>query len=99
MLQIAQVLFPPDVVEKVFALHRLTQWEIEQVIFDPQSQPRWEVHPKHGGRVIIRGKSKGHLHKDMFAALRPIDAEAGVWACITAFFPTSEEYGVEEEGL
>jgi len=33
---------------------RLTQREVEQVIFDPASEPRWDVDRSHGGRLIIR---------------------------------------------
>lgn len=59
MPEISQVLFPPDVEEKIWLVHGLTQWEVEQIVFDPDSEPRWDVDEEHGGRVIIRGYTRG----------------------------------------
>jgi hypothetical protein len=31
----------------------------------------------------------------MYVALRPVDWDKGIWACVTAFVPEDEEYGAE----
>lgn len=67
------------------------------MVFDPESEPRWDIDPIHGGRVIVRGHTSSQHPKLLFVALEPIDIGNGVWACITAFAPTNERYGEREE--
>jgi hypothetical protein len=96
MPKITEVRFAPEVADKLWRDHRLTQWDVEQVIFDPASEPRWDVDRTHGGRLIIRGPARGRAEGVMFVALRPVDPDVGVWDCITAFCPTREDYGEKE---
>jgi hypothetical protein len=93
MPEVRDVFFPPEVVEKLWSAHGLTQWEVEEVIFDPESDPRWDVDPTHGGRVILRGRTRAPNSRIVFVALRLIDLDRGAWACITAFVPTDQTYG------
>lgn len=93
MPEIRTVLFSPDVEEKLFNGHRLTQWDVEHVIFDPANEPRWDVDPNHGGRLVIRGYTPEAEPRLIFVSLRPVDMDEGVWACITAFPPSRENYG------
>ncbi len=96
MIRIGEVIFPPDVEEKLWMKHELTIWDVLQVVHDPEGEPpRWDEDPEHGGRAIVRGYSRGSNARLVFVALRPIDWEGGVWACITALVPSNEEYGAE----
>lgn len=63
---------------------------------DPEAEPpRWDEDPEHGGRAIVRGYTRGTNPRLVFVSLSPLDWQAGVWICITAFVPTDEEYGAE----
>lgn len=96
VIRIAEVIFPPDVEEKLWARHKLTIWEVQQVVHDPSSEgPRWDDDPIHGQRAVIRGRTRGANARLMYVALRPVDWDKGIWACVTAFVPEDEEYGAE----
>jgi hypothetical protein len=96
LILISEVIFPPAVEEKLWAVHKLTIWEVLQVVHDPEAEPpRWDDDPEHGGRVIVRGYTRGTAPRLVYVALRPIDWEEGVWGCITAFVPDDEDYGAE----
>lgn len=94
--EIREVLFPPEVAEKLWNKHLLSQRQVEEVIFAPSSEPRWDVDEVHGGRIVIRGETLEAKPRDVFVALRPVDIDAGVWACITAFCLADPSYGEEE---
>lgn len=55
---VREVLFPPDVVEKLWMKHQLSQFQVEQVIFAPDSEARWDLDDIHGGRLVIRGATQ-----------------------------------------
>ena len=93
MPEIRRVLFSHEVVDKLFEEHHLTQWEVEQVIFDPESEPRWDVDDEHGMRVIIRGALARNPPRHVFVSLAALDPENGLWECITAFVPSNPAYG------
>ena len=94
MIRINEVLFTPEVEEKLWAEHELTTIEVRQVVHDEVAEaPRWEEHPEHWYRVIVRGQTKGSNPRMVYVALRPVDYDQGVWACITAFVPDDEDYG------
>lgn len=97
MPELRDVLFSPEVIEKLWRVHGLTQWDVEQVIFDPDSEPRWHIDPEHGGRVIVRGATGGPSPRLVFVALRPVDPDRGLWACITAFSPSDSAYGGSDD--
>ncbi|MGH8577450.1 MAG: hypothetical protein ACREXJ_11180 [Gammaproteobacteria bacterium] len=86
----------PDVEKKLWVVHALTNWDVQRVVFDPGSEVRWDVDDEHGGRVIVRGRKPGTQDRAMYVALRLVDPDRGVWACITAFVPDDENYGAEE---
>jgi hypothetical protein len=92
---ILEVTFSPEVEEKLFFDHRLTQWQVQQVVFDPASVARWDLSDQHGGRVIVRGYTAEAVQRPVYVALRLVDPARGEWACITAFVPTDEDYGLE----
>jgi hypothetical protein len=92
---IREVTFSPDVVEKLWVAHGLTQWEVQRVVFDPESDARWDVDDQHGGRVVVRGRRPGGSDP-VYVSLRLVDPDRGEWACITAFVPSDERYGEEE---
>jgi hypothetical protein len=56
---IYEVTVSPEVEEKLFFEHGLTQWEVQQAVFDPASEVRWDVDDEHGGRVVVRGLTAG----------------------------------------
>jgi hypothetical protein len=98
VIRIREVVFPPDVEEKLWTQHKLTIWEVLQVVHDPEGeQPRWDVDPEHGGRVILRGQTRGTRPRLIYVSLGPVDLDEGTWVCITAFAPENEEYGADEE--
>ncbi len=97
MPQIREVLFSPAVVDKLWLVHGLTQLDVETVIFDPAAEPRWDIDQAHGGRVIIRGSTSGPSPRSVFVALRPVDIDHGIWACITAFVPSDTTYADRED--
>jgi hypothetical protein len=94
MVWIGEVLIPPEVAEKLWIEHQITEWEVRQLIHDEDAEaPRWDEDPVHGGRAIVRGFTRGTNPKRVYVALRPVDWEQGLWAVITAFVPEDEEYG------
>lgn len=94
--ELREVLFPPEVAEKLWNKHLLSQRQVEEVIFAPISKPRWDVDEAHGGRIVIKGQTVEAKPRDVFVALRPVDIDSGVWACITAFCLSDPGYGEEE---
>ncbi|MCA1834620.1 MAG: hypothetical protein LC750_18140 [Actinobacteria bacterium] len=96
MPEIRQVVFSPQIVEKIWETHGLLQWDVENVVYGSESEARWDNDPVHGIRVIVRGLTGEASPRLVFVALRPIDPETGVWACLTAFVPTDASYGEEE---
>jgi len=97
MPDIKDVVFSPEVVQKLWEEHRLTQDEVEEVIYDPTNDPRWDVDQIHGGRVVILGETKRTPPRRLFVAIQLVDPGKGLWSCITAFEPTSDEYGEQGE--
>ena len=96
MVRISEVLDPPEVAEKLWKEHSVTEWEVRQLIHDEDAEPpRWDEDPEHGGRAIVRGFTRGTNSRMVYVALRPIDWERGTWAVITAFVPDDEGYGAE----
>jgi len=93
MIGVQEVVFPPEVAEKLWVEHQLTQWEVEAMVFDPDSDVRWDEDEIHGIRVIARGMVKRQPPLLVFASFRPLDVEAGLYECITAFAPTRGDYG------
>jgi hypothetical protein len=91
------VLFAPDLVDKLWFEHGLTQADVEAAIFAPETEPRWDVDNEHGGRVVLRGYVPRPEPNVAYISLALDDPVAGVWTCITAFIPDDEDYGVEEE--
>lgn len=87
---VREILFTPDVEEKLWRAHGLTPWDVRHVISDPQMEARWDIDPSHGGRVIVRGRVPGRLGQLAYVSLRPVRIEDGVWACITAFVPSRD---------
>lgn len=92
--EIREVLFPPEVIEKLWHKHQLSQYQVEQVIFAPASEARWDLDEVHGGRLIIRGETSEPAPRTVFTVLRPL-GHAGSWACITAFCPSDPSYSEE----
>lgn len=95
MYEIREVIFTPEVTDKLWSKHRLAQAEVEEVIFDPSSEIRWDESYKHGPRLVVRG-SLGDPARQIFLALRPVEDDPGVWRCVTAFEPTRDDYGTNE---
>lgn len=90
MPEIRELVFPAEIGEKIWRAHGLTEWDVKEVVFDPESELRWDVDEEHGGRAIVRGRRGDRL---VFVAVRPVDVARGLWACVTAFAPTREDYG------
>lgn len=89
---IRRLIMTIEIEEEIWERHRLLRWDVESVVFDPASEARWDVDTKHGGRVVIRGLTHEPVPRPVFVALRPVDIDAGTWACITAFSPTTDSY-------
>jgi hypothetical protein len=90
---ISKVLFPPEVVEKLWFEHQLTQLDVEAAVFDPETEPRWDVDDEHGGRAVLRGHTGGPEPRVIYVSLSLTDPDTGAWTCITAFVPDDEDYG------
>lgn len=92
MPSISRLVVPEDVADKIRE-HGLTVWQVVRAVAAYGREARWDVHPVHGGRVIILAETDEEPPRLLFVALRPIDVERGVWSCITAFVPDREDYG------
>jgi hypothetical protein len=86
-IRIETVFFAEATLEKLWKKHQLEQWEVEEAWEDSRADPRWDTDPRHGTRVIVRGWTKAG---ELFVSLVPIDAESGLWMCVTAFEVTEE---------
>ena len=96
MIRIVEILIPPEVEEKLWSKHGITQWDVQQAVFHPESEARWDLDDEHGGRVVVRGWTAETQPRLVFIALRPLDLDRGIWACITAFVPDDKDYGAHE---
>lgn len=85
MPEIRDVVFSPEVEDKLFHAHGLTIWTVVAALLGPDSEARWDVDPAHGGRVVVRARTLEPRPRWIFAALRPLDVSGGVWSCITAY--------------
>lgn len=59
--------------------------EIREVIFSPDVEEK------------LWGRTRESTPRPIFIALRPLDIDRGIWACITAFVPTDPAYESESE--
>jgi hypothetical protein len=92
MLEIRRLVVEPDVEEKIWVLHGISRWLLEGVVFDSDSERRWDLDPVHGGRLIVRGFTPEPDPRQLYVVLSPIDDE-GTWRCLTAFVPSRTTYG------
>ncbi|MGI8427130.1 MAG: hypothetical protein ACR2FO_07750 [Actinomycetota bacterium] len=93
---IRDVRFSPEVVEKIWMEHGLSQRFVEEVAYSGESEGRWDFDEVHGIRVVVRGETVEAVPRDTIVFLRPIDPENGIWDVITAFCPTNPNYGMED---
>ena len=95
-IRIHEVIFPPDIEEKLWWKHgELAQVDVDEAIDNPIEDPRWDVDPLHGSRVLIVGDTTNF--GTVFVALDPVDPERGVWSVRTAF-PVDDGFLREKEG-
>lgn len=96
MINVTDVKFSPEVVEKIWSEHGLSQRLVQEVVYSEQSEARWDLHEVHGMRVVVRGETVEAIPRDTIVLLRPIDPEKGIWDVITAFCATNPNYEREE---
>jgi hypothetical protein len=53
---IAEVLFDPEVADKLVTKHKVTPDEVKRaVLFFAYRDARWHDHPEYGRRLLVRG--------------------------------------------
>ncbi len=80
---VGDLLFSPEVIAKLATKHNLSPEQVKQAITcDAQDRDYWEDHPVYGRRLIVLGTDADGTQ--IIAYLRPIDANDGLWRCLTA---------------
>jgi hypothetical protein len=80
---IAEVLFDPQVADKLVSKHKVTPDEVKQaVLFSAYRDARWHNHPAYGRRLIVRGYTDNEV--PILAILKPVNEADGIWECKTA---------------
>ncbi len=90
-MNIQEITFSPDVIEKIEDIHGLTQAEVEEAVFSGRDyRQKWAYDKRHGRRLLIEATHRNG--KRIFIALLSNTYREGQWECITAFFPDREGY-------
>jgi hypothetical protein len=79
---IAEIRISPAIEAKIRAKHSISPEEIrDAALFNRYG--RWNSHPEHGRRLIIRGLT--YEDKMIQVFLKPVNADEGIWRCLSAW--------------
>jgi hypothetical protein len=83
-IRLDSLLWDDATIDKLWRKHRVEWWEVEEAIFDDEeARFRWHEDRRHGRRLLVRGRTSGG--RRLLVVLHPVEAEAGVWRCRTAW--------------
>jgi hypothetical protein len=73
-----------QILDKLWKKRRVQSWEVEDVVLDdPDADFRWQKHRRHGGRLMVRGRTRAG--RRLIVILDPVDPGEGIWRCRTAW--------------
>ncbi len=82
--KVYELTWDEEVLEKLWRKHRVRPQEVEEVVLEDEgAQFRRSASPRHGRRLLVRGRTAGG--RRLLVILRPVDPEGGLWRCASAW--------------